>query len=220
MPAKEQNQFLQDFNSKPLLVVILLLMTSGVATQFLDERSESYPEHISFVNFPLQLEDWRGQHDKLDVAVVEKLAMTDYLLANYRNEQGTVINFYVAYYQSQRKGVSPHSPRVCIPGGGWEIAEFDRIEANGQPVNRVLIKKGNQRQLVYYWFQGHGRIVANEYINKWYLFIDSIIKNRTDGALVRLVTAVAPYEDISVADAKIQAFMVDSKTQLNKFIVD
>jgi len=142
------------------------------------------------------------------------------LLANYRNEQGTVINFYVAYYQSQRKGVSPHSPRVCIPGGGWEIAEFDRIEANNQPVNRVLIKKGNQRQLVYYWFQGHGRVIANEYTNKWYLFIDSILKNRTDGALVRLVTNVAPHEDIGVADAKILAFMADSNTQLNKFIVN
>jgi len=220
MPAKDQNQFLQNFNSKPLVAVILLLLASGVATQFLDKRAESYPEHIPFVNFPLQLESWRGQHDKLDVAVVDKLKMTDYLLANYRNEQGSVVNFYVAYYQSQRKGVSPHSPRVCIPGGGWEIAEFDRIEANGQPVNRVLIKKGNQRQLVYYWFQGHGRIVANEYINKWYLFIDSILKNRTDGALVRLVTSVGPHEDISVADAKIVAFMVDSNAQLNKFIVN
>ena len=189
-------------------------------SQFLDQRTEIYPEHKPFVNFPMQLDEWDGKHEKLDVAVVEKLGMTDYLLANYVNEQQSVVNFYVAYYQSQRKGVSPHSPRVCIPGGGWEIAEFQRIEAAGHPVNRVIIKKGNARQLVYYWFQGHGRIVANEYMNKWYLFVDAVVKNRTDGALVRLVTNVAPHEDIKNADAKILEFMAKAKPQLNQFIVN
>jgi len=219
-PTPEQNKLFQKINSKPLVVAILLLMGAGVVAQFLDQRTESYPEHRSFVNYPLQIVDWKGKHEKLDVAVVEKLGMTDYLLANYRNEQGSLVNFYVAYYQSQRKGVSPHSPRVCIPGGGWEIAQFERIEANGHPVNRVLIKKGNQRQLVYYWFQGHGRLVANEYINKWYLFIDSIFKNRTDGALVRYTIAVAQHEDISVAEAKVLSFMAESESQLNDYIVD
>jgi EpsI family protein len=202
----------------PLLFAMGLLIISGVASQLLEKRSEIYPEHTAFVNFPQQLNDWSGKHEKLDAAVVEKLGMTDYLLANYTNNKDTLVNFYVAYYQSQRKGVSPHSPRVCIPGGGWEIADFKRIEAGGHPVNRVLIKKGEQRQLVYYWFQGHGRLVANEYINKWYLFIDSIFKNRTDGALVRLVTSVAPNEDIKKADEKIISFMVESKPTLNEFI--
>jgi len=193
---------------------------AGALSQFLDQRTEVYPEHQSFVNFPMQLDGWNGKHDKLDEAFVDKLGMTDYLLANYVNEQQSLVNFYVAYYQSQRKGVSPHSPRVCIPGGGWEIAEFERIEAAGQPVNRVVIKKGNTRQLVYYWFQGHGRIVANEYINKWYLFVDAMVKNRTDGALVRLVTNVLPHEDIKKADVKLLEFMAKSKPQLNKFIVN
>ena len=68
--------------------------------------------------------------------------------------------------------------------------------------------------------QGHGRIVANEYINKWYLFVDAMLKNRTDGALVRLVTNVAPHEDIKTADAKILEFMAKFKSQLNQFIVN
>ena len=207
-------------NTKPLILAVVLLVGAGGLSQFLDKRTEVYPEHQSFVNFPMQLDGWNGKHDKLDVAVVDKLGMTDYLLANYVNEQQSLVNFYVAYYQSQRKGVSPHSPRVCIPGGGWEISEFERIEAAGQPVNRVVIKKGNARQLVYYWFQGHGRIVANEYINKWYLFVDAMVKNRTDGALVRLVTNVLPHEDIKKADAKILEFMAKSKPSLNKFIVN
>ena len=220
LPTDGKNSSFEGLSSKPLIVAILLLMGSGVVAQFLDQRTENLPEHRSFVNYPLNIGDWKGQHEKLDDPVVEKLGMTDYLLANYRNDKGTLVNFYVAYYQSQRKGVSPHSPRVCIPGGGWEIAEFERTEVNNHPVNRVLIKKGNQRQLVYYWFQGHGRLIANEYINKWYLFIDSIFKNRTDGALVRYTIAVGQHEDIKVAEAKILSFMAESESQLNNYIVD
>ncbi len=220
LPTDGKNSSFQHLDSKPLIAAILLLMGSGVVAQFLDQRTENLPEHRSFVNYPLQLGDWVGKHEKLDAPVIEKLGMTDYLLANYHNDEGTFVNFYVAYYQSQRKGVSPHSPRVCIPGGGWEIAEFERTEANNHPVNRVLIKKGNQRQLVYYWFQGHGRIIANEYINKWYLFVDSVFKNRTDGALVRYTIAVGQHEDIKVAEAKILSFMAESESQLNNYIVD
>jgi len=217
--ATLKNKEAERFNLKPSLLFIMLLTIAGVATQFLDKRTEIYPEHVPFVNFPLQLGEWEGKHEKLDSAVVQKLGMTDYLLVNYNNDEKTsFVNFYVAYYQSQRKGVSPHSPRVCIPGGGWEIAEFKRIEAAGHPVNRVIIKMGEQRQLVYYWFQGHGRVIANEYINKWYLFLDSIFKNRTDGSLVRVVTNVRPGEDLRAADARILSFMAESEPQLNKFI--
>ena len=207
-------------SSLPLWVATALLILAGVLVNFLDERTENYPDHKALVNFPMNISAWNGKQEKLDNAVVEKLGMTDYLMANYVDEQHSRINFYIAYYQSQRKGVSPHSPRVCIPGGGWEIVEFERIEAAGHPVNRVVIKKGNQRQLVYYWFQGHGRVVANEYINKWYLFLDSIFKNRTDGALVRLSTAVNELEGIEASDAKIIGFMRESKPELNKFIVN
>ncbi len=178
---------------KPLLAVIVLIILGAITTQFLAKRAEVTPGHVSFVNFPMQLDGWQGQHDKLDSEIIKKLGMDDYLIANYRNDkQPMPVNFYVAYYESQRKGVSPHSPCVCIPGGGWGISDLQRIMVNDHPANRVIIKKGEQRQLVYYWFQGYGRIVANEYINKWYLFLDAVFKNRTDGALVRYVTAVLP----------------------------
>lgn len=216
----QQKSYNNSSTSIPLVIAIVLLAVSYASAQYLDKRVEVYPGHVSFVNFPMQLTDWRGKHDKLDTQVVEKLGMSDYLLANYANEQNKMVNFYVAYYQSQRKGVSPHSPRVCIPGGGWEINDLQRLQVNGHPINRVLIKKGNQRQLVYYWFQGHGRIVANEYINKWYLFIDSIIKNRTDGALVRVVTNVAEYEPLAEADARLINFMTSAEPELQNYILD
>ncbi|PCJ30696.1 MAG: VPLPA-CTERM-specific exosortase XrtD [Gammaproteobacteria bacterium] len=207
--------------SKPLMVIIPLLITGLLVTQLMDKRTELIPEHKEFVNFPVELEGWQGKHEKLDKEVVTKLKMTDYLLANYQSEKNQpAVNFYVAYYETQRKGVSPHSPRVCIPGGGWEINDLQRTSAGGHPVNRVIIKKGSQRQLVYYWFQGHGRIIANEYINKWYLLIDSIVKNRTDGALVRIVTNVGQNESIENADARIISFMATIEPELKHYILD
>lgn len=221
VPEKTQNLNVQNYSIVPLAMAIVLIAGALATTQILGKRAEVYPEHPSFVNFPMQLEGWKGQHDKLSQNVVKKLAMDDYLIADYIHEEHLApVNFYVAYYKSQRKGVSPHSPRVCIPGGGWEIAELKRITVNGHPANRVIIKKGEQRQLVYYWFQGHGRIVANEYINKWYLFIDAVFKNRTDGALVRYVTAVAPHESIEAADTRILDFMTKADAELVNYILD
>ena len=199
---------------------IALLLGALMASNFVDNRVEDYPEHTSFVNFPAKLGQWEGRHERMDQDVIDKLKMTDYLLVNYSNAENELINLYVAYYQTQRKGVSPHSPRVCIPGGGWEIADLQRVMVNGHRANRVIIKKGLQRQLVYYWFQGHGRIVANEYLNKWYLLQDALFKNRTDGALVRIVTPVLEREPIELADARVLDFMKNSDAELTNYIID
>jgi len=205
----------------PLLASVALLAAAMVSTQVLDNREEISLEHVSFINFPMRLGAWEGQHDKLDSGVIKKLAMDDYLMANYQHSDHPLpVNLYIAYYQSQRKGASPHSPRVCIPGGGWEIADLKRVIVNGHRANRVIIQKGENRQLVYYWFQGHGRIVANEYINKWYLFLDAIFKNRTDGALVRYVTVVLPNETIETANERVLDLMIKADAELPTYILD
>jgi len=219
-PAKGDRYLADNATNKPLLWVIIMLVSVMVMTQVVDKRVENIPDHVSFVNFPMTLNGWRGQHDTLDKDVATKLGMTDYLLANYVKGDQPAVNFYVAYYESQRKGLSPHSPRVCIPGGGWEISVFERIVVDGYPVNRSVIKKGEQTQLVYYWFQERGRIIANEYIKKWYLFIDALFENRTDGSLIRVVTSVAPNETLAEADARILEFMAIAKPELKQYILD
>jgi EpsI family protein len=117
----------------------------------------------------------------------------------------------VAYYSSQRNGSSPHSPSVCIPGGGWLITNLEQISYNDRgaelPLNRLIIERNGVRQLVYYWFDERGRKLASEYWAKWYLLLDAITKNRTDGALVRLTTEIAPSETERDADARLQSFM-------------
>lgn len=210
----------KSYSYKPSVIVLLILVFALFSTKFVDNRDEEIPEHEEFISFPLQFNDWIGQHEKLDDNVVDKLALTDYLFANFTGIDRNIVNVYVAYYESQRKGVSPHSPRVCIPGGGWEIAEFDRTEVDDKPINRVIIKNGDQEQLVYYWFQGRNRQVANEYLNKWYLFKDALLENRTDGALVRYVTPILPGENHQDADARVQALMQHTSPEINRYIAD
>jgi EpsI family protein len=141
------------------------------------------------------------------------------------DDAGHVVNFYSAYYASQRKGESVHSPRSCLPGGGWEIQSLTQRDIPGVKVgevplrvNRVLISYGEQKQVVYYWFQQRGRVITNEYLVKWYLFWDALTRNRTDGALVRLTTIVTEGEEIPAADARLSAFAAAAVPRLHTYI--
>lgn len=195
----------------PLTYAIALLTLALLAVQLLDRRQEAVPPRLSLAAFPLQLGDWRGLEGSLDEQTEASLGLDDYVIADYRQGDGAPVNFYAAYYGSQRKGVSPHSPQVCIPGGGWLITGLSRpqLTLDGQPlaVNRVLIERGGRRQLVYYWFEQRGRRIANEYAMKWYLLQDALLRNRSDGALVRLSTPLGALEDATAADRRLQDFM-------------
>jgi|TARA_B110000908_G_C10260445_1_gene458821 exosortase D (VPLPA-CTERM-specific) len=199
----------------PILTVIPLLLAALVGLMSIESREEDMTlKKSNLATFPLQLDEWTGQDDSIDTEVANKLGFTEYVMINYHNSEQRPVNFYVAYYASQRKGVSPHSPKVCIPGGGWEIADFSRTTVDQMPVNRVVIRKGVQDQIVYYWFEERGVPVANEYIKKWMLFKDALFLNRTDGSLIRVTTPVLGDESIEDADRRAQAFIRSSRNQL------
>lgn len=199
-----------------LLVSVVLLVVVLPLRHVIVERTEFTPDRMSFSRFPLVYGSWVGRETALEPSILERLDYPDYIQANYQQSSGTVpVNLYVAYYESQRTGSSIHSPRSCIPGGGWKIADLTQEELGiplglGQfEVNRLVISKGENAQLVYYWFDQRGRVITNEYLAKWYLFLDGLTMQRSDGALVRLVTPVLPDTDISEADARLQNFLQD-----------
>ena len=201
--------------SKPLAVSIPLLLVALAVVGSLDSREEDTTfKKTELISFPLKFDEWFGREDRIEADVAEKLGFTEYVMINYQNQQHRPVNFYVAYYASQRKGVSPHSPKVCIPGGGWEIAKFSRTRVDEMPVNRVLIRKGTQDQIVYYWFEERGTPIANEYLKKWMLFKDALFLNRTDGSLVRVTTPVMSDETLEDADLRAQEFIRISRNQL------
>jgi len=192
----------------------------------LPRRTEAVPARASFSQFPMTIGEWTGRAAQLEGVYLDTLKLDDYLLADYTGD-GARLNLYIAYYNSQRKGEAVHSPRSCLPGGGWELTDFAQrtlpnVRIDGVPlrVNRTLIALGNQRQLVYYWFQQRGRIVTNEFAVKWYLFWDALTRHRTDGALVRLIVPLLPGEDDKDADRRLTDFAAQIAPDLPRYVPD
>jgi len=198
--------------SAPFFANITLVIIALFVVNIIDQREEVIPERKSLVRFPVSIGNWRGKQENLLPSITGFLNLTDYVLNNYYSDTSLPVNLYVAYYESQRKGISPHSPRVCIPGGGWSIFDLKRVSialeaGNTIPVNRVIIHNWPEKQLVYYWFKQRGRDIANEYWMKWYLLTDSLSKKRTDGSLVRITTPIARNETVAIADERLQGFL-------------
>ncbi len=205
----------------------IILLGFLLSTQ-LEKREERIIDRESFASFPSTIGEWQGNHDKLEQIYLDALKLDDHIISDYtRKGDPKRITFYVAYYASQSKGQSAHSPRSCLPGGGWKITDIDQVPVTGVDVatvpltaNRVVIKKGDYTQLVYYWFQGRGRVITNEYMVKWYLFWDALKHNRTDGALVRLTTFIQPGDTIEAADRRIMEFAQQSIPLLDKYVAN
>lgn len=203
-------------SQRPLLVGAVLLAAATPWLIGLGERSEFHPERERFNQFPLLHGGWSGREGAIEGEVLDTLQLTDYIKADYVDGDRAAfpVNFYVAYYASQKKGASIHSPRSCIPGGGWRIDSLEQRQlplqhAAGAPlrVNRALIRKGDVAQLVYYWFDGRNRNITNEYVAKWYIFWDSLTRSRSDGALVRVITFVPDITQIDAADQRLTRFV-------------
>jgi exosortase D (VPLPA-CTERM-specific) len=210
---------LQVYSATGLLVLALL------ASMQMAEKTEIIPERASFSGFPAQIGSWMGRPDQMEQIYIDALKFDDYVITNYKDVDGSLVNFYVAYYGSQSKGESAHSPRSCIPGGGWQIKSLTQevitdVTMGGIPlrVNRVVIRKDDIAQVVYYWFQGRNRIITNEYMVKWYLLWDGLTRSRTDGALVRLTAFVKPGEDLSIVDSRLKAFAREVSGHLVDYI--
>jgi exosortase D (VPLPA-CTERM-specific) len=211
----------------PTITAGVLLAVAAVGSVAAPARSELVPYRpASLATFPMRLGEWQGREQVMEQIYIKALKFDDYLLADYwRPDQPVPVNLYVAYYESQRKGASVHSPRSCIPGGGWEISDLRTITIPGLapdggdlPVNRAVIGKGKSRQLVYYWFDQRGRQMTNEYNVKVKIFWDALTRNRTDGALVRLVTTIQPYEDVDRADARLRDFLRVAYPRVSSYI--
>ena len=156
---------------------------------------------------------------------IDRLDLSEYVIINYQNPGGKRVNFYVAYYESQRKGESIHSPATCLPGSGWSFDQSGTVKIANVPgknetyeVNRAVMQSGQDRQITYYWFPVRGRILSNAYQLKIYNFWDSLTRQRTDGALVRLITDV--YEDETPEDAeeRLRAFVRDVAPVLEEYL--
>jgi exosortase D (VPLPA-CTERM-specific) len=224
-PAPAGGPVLQRSLPSSFIVASGLIVAFIVSTIAISRPAEVFPTRTSFVEFPLKLGDWQGHRQALEAVFTDELKLDDYLLADYANDSGKLVNLYIAYYSSQRKGEAVHSPRSCLPGGGWQMRDFGQREVPGVfiggrrlEVNRTLIELGDQRQLVYYWFQQRGRIITNEFAVKWYLFWDALTLHRTDGALLRLITPLPASGSEAAADRRLADLAAHVARELPRFV--
>ena len=175
------------------VVTIFLVAASVVIGRA--SQTETTITRQPFSVFPMSLSTWSGRPDPpLSQHVLDVLGADDYLSRTYYNANGEFANLYMGFYEKQREGDTIHSPLNCLPGAGWEPIEKQRVQLrtpNGPVfVNELVIEKGIEHQLVLYWYQAHGRVVASEYWGKTYLVLDALRLNRTDGSMIRVITNI------------------------------
>lgn len=204
----------------------LLLVAVATAHAFVPEPASVVPERRDFREFPLQISGWSGRPERMNPEHLGILRLDDYLLANFAQSSAGPVNVYVGYYATQRHGLAAHSPSECLPADGWEMQSIERRRLEGVAaagggaleVNRVVIQKGDSRQLVYYWFQQRERSLTGEYAVKAWLFWDLVTRQRSDGALVRLITPLQPGEDLAAADRRLAGFAAEMALRIPSYV--
>jgi len=194
------------------LVAAVLTAGTGLLLQARG-RNEVFPPRLPLQSFPMHFGPWTATDIPMDKGVLAVLGPGDFLLRVYHPEDSTQppVDLFVAYFPSQRTGDTIHSPKHCLPGAGWLPVESTRITLSlpGHvpfPANRYVISKGESRQLVLFWYWAHDRGVASEYWAKLYLVADAMRMNRSDGALVRIITEMFPGETAETAQQRVVPF--------------
>ena len=181
--------------NKFIHILTLVLVVQAVLF-YSASRGEAVHEARALIAFPTVVGQWHETKE----GVIEKeemdvLKADDVLTREYGGPEG-LASLFIAYFKTQRAGQSPHSPKNCLPGSGWQQTESGRVDVDTPAgpihINRYLVAKGQDQSLVYYWYQSQGRVIADEFAAKFYLVEDSIRKHRSDTSLVRVVVGVAP----------------------------
>ena len=185
------------------VMIVTACLVVGAVFLGVVSRTEALPIRDSLSSLPMRIGSWEGQPTlQFSSKILAVLGVDEYVSRFYLRPDRRRVHLYVAYYQSQRQGKTIHSPKNCLPGAGWVPVEPGHISipvGAGDPieVNRYVIQKGTKKQVVLYWYHSRGRVVASEYWAKIYLVLDAIRMNRTDGALVRVISPVAGSEEMA-----------------------
>jgi EpsI family protein len=190
-------------------VLFICLLVTGVLVNGWAYLGEANVARKQLRDFPEQLGEWRKSNPDqiIDEPTMTVLRASDYLLRDYQRPDGQVANFYVGYYATQRNGASYHSPLNCLPGSGWTLSNPDTVTISPPDgasfvANKYIVQNGEYKSLMIYWYQGRGRAEASEYWGKVYTVIDSVLRRRSDGALVRVTVPLGNSEPAALESAK------------------
>lgn len=211
------------------IVILLLAGTAGVLNARADKDRVPSSDPIRLM--PENIGGWTGKDLPIDDEVLSVLGKGDFLNRVYApppNPSASTtppIGLFIGYFPTQRTGQTIHSPQNCLPGAGWTFQSQRYTMLRGQngkdyQVGEYVISNGESRQFVLYWYQSHGRSIANEYVSKVHMIADAIRYDRTDGALVRVISPIAASEDVAQARNRVNQFASQMAPLLPRYIPD
>ncbi|MEE9429070.1 MAG: VPLPA-CTERM-specific exosortase XrtD [Paracoccaceae bacterium] len=216
-------------NSGAMVAAAVIMVIGVFAWQLAPERQRAPIERETFALFPRQLGDWGqiGLPKVLSPGVRNSLGADDYHQIDLSKPGDPAgVGLFIAWYADQSQG-GVHSPEICLPSSGWEIAWLERSDITNRMgwdrpfnINRAIIQKGETRMMVYYWFEQKGRKVAWDFAAKFYLLVDGITTGRTDGALVRLTTIILDDETDNQAEVRLNDVLDQVILTLPRFVPD
>jgi EpsI family protein len=189
------------------LLLLILILGGGALVNGWAYLGEARVTRKELKGFPTQVGTWKREGDEvIDEPTMKVLRASDYLLRDFRREDGQVANLYVGYYATQSDGASFHSPLNCLPGSGWVLTQPGTVSVpvNGKPsfqANKYVIQNGDYKSVMVYWYQGRGRTVASEYWGKIFTVIDSVRLRRSDAAMIRVTVPVTSSVDVALSAA-------------------
>lgn len=204
------------------LFTIVLLAAVGAFLQM--HLREKLPQREPLASLTTEMGRWQGVDESISPEVLRTLGNGDFLQRAYFDRSNSdPVQLFIAYFPTQRSGETVHSPQNCLPGSGWSPLQSGQIVVHKQgyrdfPANRYLIGKGEDRQIVLYWYLSHGRGEASEYRAKLNLVEDAIRFNRSDGALIRLSAVLHREESPDRAQARLVEFAQQLVPELGRFI--
>ena len=187
-----------------LFLTVFLLAQCALFYGF--SRGETPPAHTPLDQFPQDIGGWRMvQQGVMEQEVKDVLRADDYLTREYASSTA-VADLFVAFFNSQRAGQTPHSPKNCLPGAGWvwTVSDTIPVDVPGRDpivINRYVVSKGEEKSVVLYWYQSRDRVVAREYYAAAYSAWDALRYNRSDTALVRVIVPFTNNQDAATQSA-------------------
>ena len=210
--------------SRPFIFTVALLAAAIFYVNFF-AAVHKVPLRRPLADFPRQIGSFTMvSSDTFSDEVMNSLGVDHYLMRQYRDPSGYTLGLYIGYYESQAEGELIHSPKHCMPGSGWETVAGEVVKLKGFRqrgafirVNRMLLQKGREKQLMHYWYQGRGRVVADEYKDRAYVIFDSLFRKRSDGAMVRVT---GPGYNVARDVEKQSEFIVNLLESIDEYIPD
>jgi EpsI family protein len=204
--------------------MVVALLAGTALLLFVRGNSDLIPASEPLSQVPRDIAGYWGSDIAINQETLDVLGAGDFMSRVYTHEGHELpIGLFIGYFPTQRTGVTIHSPKNCLPGSGWSFesekyVNINDVNGNVHRVGEYIIADGENKQFVIYWYQAHGRSVANEYLAKIYLVVDAIRLNRTDGALVRVITPIDPNQGFSAARTRTEAFTAQLFPMLPRFI--